>query len=202
MRIARNRLLRCALAFSLISVIPALADLEAGKRAYEQRDYRTALKELKPLAEQGNPEAQALLGLMYSLGRGVPFDVDQAMKWFKAAADQGNAEGQCRLGSLYLRTDTAQGLRLLKFSANQGFADAYLLLGLAYMNLKDAPLDLVQADMWLQLAAAAGDPLAAKQRARAEGQMTPDQVAKARLLAAAWKPKTSPSAQGRSSFPF
>ena len=196
MRIARKRLLRCALAFSLISVIPALADLEAGKRAYEQRDYRTALKELKPLAEQGNPEAQALLGLMYNLGRGVPFDVGQAMKWFKAAADQGNAEGQCRLGSLYLRTDTAQGLRLLKLSAEQGFADAYLMLGLAYMNLKDAPLDLVQADMWLQLAAAGGDPLAAKQGARAEGQMTPDHVARARLLAAAWKPKTSPGAPG------
>jgi len=194
MGITRNRLLRCALAFSLISVIPALADLEAGKRAYEQRDYTTALKELKRLAEQGNAEAQALLGLMYNLGRGVPLDVDQAMKWFKAAADQGNAEGQCRLGSLYLKTDTAEGLRLLKLSAEQGFADAYLMLGLAYMNLKDAPLDLVQADMWLQLAAAGKDPLAAKQRARAEGQMTPDQVAKARLLAAAWKPKTSPSA--------
>jgi len=192
MGITRNRLLRCALAFSLISVIPALADLEAGKRAYEQRDYTTALKELKLLAEQGNAEAEALLGLMYNLGRGVPLDVDQAMKWFKAAADQGNAEGQCRLGSLYLKTDTAQGLRLLKLSAEQGFADAYLMLGLAYMNLKDAPLDLVQADMWLQLAAAGKDPLAAKQRARAEGQMTPDQVAKARLLAAAWKPKTSP----------
>jgi len=196
MGITRNRLLRCALAFSLISVIPALADLEAGKRAYEQRDYTTALKELKRLAEQGNAEAQALLGLMYNLGRGVPLDVDQAMKWFKAAADQGNAEGQCRLGSLYLKTDTAEGLRLLKLSAEQGFADAYLMLGLAYMNLKDAPLDFVQADMWLQLAAAGGDPLAAKQGALAEGQMTPDHVARARLLAAAWKPKTSPGAPG------
>ena len=196
MRITRKCLLRCALAFWFISAIPARADLEAGKRAYEQRDYTTALKELKLLAEQGNPEAQALLGLMYNLGRGVPLDVDQAMKWSKAAADQGNAEGQCRLGSLYLKTDTAKGLRLLKLSAEQGFADAYLMLGLAYMNLKDAPLDLVQADMWLQLAAAGGDPLAAKQRARAEGQMTPDQVAKARLLTAAWKPKSSPSAPG------
>ena len=195
MRITRNCLLRCALAFWFISAIPALADLEAGKRAYEQRDYTTALKELKRLAEQGNAEAQALLGLMYNLGRGVPLDVDQAMKWFKAAADQGNAEGQCRLGSLYLKTDKAQGLRLLKLSAEQGFADAYLMLGLAYMNLS-APLDLVQADRWLQLAAAGGDPLAAKQRAHAEGQMTPDQVAKAWLLAAAWKPKPSPSASG------
>src|SRR5229473_7733100 len=73
MGITRNRLLRCALAFSLISVIPALADLEAGKRAYEQRDYTTALKELKRLAEQGNAEAQVIhqtqqrLGLRVSL---------------------------------------------------------------------------------------------------------------------------------------
>ena len=59
MRITRNRLLRCALAFSLISVIPALADLEAGKRAYEQRDYRTALKELKLLASLLVPQVPA-----------------------------------------------------------------------------------------------------------------------------------------------
>src|SRR5258708_8440988 len=131
MRIIRNRLLRCAVAFSFISVIPALADLEAGKRDYEQRDYTTALKELKLPAEQGNAEAQALLGLMYNLGRGVPLDVDQAMKWFKAAANQGNAEGQCRLGSLYLKTETAHRLRLFNFSADQGFPHPSLILGLA-----------------------------------------------------------------------
>src|SRR5260370_13831797 len=118
--------------YLFISGSPALADLEAGKSAYQQRDYTTALKELKRLAEQGNAGAQALLGLMYNLGRGVPLDVNQATKWFKAAADQGNAEGQCRLGSLYLKTDTVHGLRLLKLSAEQGFADAYLMLRLAY----------------------------------------------------------------------
>lgn len=196
MRIVRNHLLFCAFALSLIAVVPAVADLEAGKRAYEQRDYATALKELKPLAEQGNAEAQALLGLMYNLGRGVPLDIGQAMKWFKAAAQRGNAAGQCHLGSIYLKTDTVRGLRLLKLSAEQGFADAYLMLGLAYMNIRDAPRDLVQADMWLQLAAAAGDPLAAHQRARAEGQMSPDQIAKAQELAAAWKSKTSPTVPG------
>ncbi len=193
MRIGRNHLLFCALTLLLISVVPARADLEAGKRAYEQHDYATAFKELRPLAEQGNAEAQALLGEMYNLGRAVPLDIGQALKWYKAAADQGNAQAQCHFGSMYLKRDTAQGLKLLQLSAEQGYADAYLILGMAYMNLKDAPRDFVQADMWLRLAAAQGDPLAPGQLAKLEHQMSRNQMAKAQALAAAWKPKPTPN---------
>ena len=197
MRIGRTHPLFCALTLLLISVSPARAELEAGKRAYDQGDYATALKELRPLAEQGNAEAQTLLGIMYNRGRGVPFDVGQAMKWYKAAADQGNAEAQCYLGAMYLKRDTAQGLKLLKLSAEQGYADAYLILGMAYMNLKEVPHDVVQADMWLRLAVEHGDRIAISQRSRLESQMSPDQIAKAEALAAAWKPKAAagPSAE-------
>ncbi len=197
MRIGRDHLSFCTLTFLLISAVPARADLEAGKRAYEQHDYATAFKELRPLAEQGNAEAQALLGLMYNLGRGVPLDSSQALKWYKAAAEQGNPAGQCLLGTLYLSggavpKDTAQGLKLLKLAAEQGYPDAYLPLGLAYVNLKDVPRDDVQADMWLRLAAAQGDPLAPGQLAKLEHQMSRNQMAKAQALAAAWKPKPAP----------
>jgi len=188
MRVGRTHLLFCALALLLISLSPARADLEAGKRAYDQGDYATALKELRPMAEQGDTQAQTLLGIMYNRGRGVPFDVGQAMKWYKAAADQGNAEAQCYLGAMYLKRDTAQGLKLLKLSAQQGDADAYLILGMAYMNLKEASQDVVQADMWLRLAAEQSVLLAATQRDKLESRMSRDQVAKAAALAAAWKP--------------
>ncbi len=187
-----TRSLICTFALLLISITPARADFKTAKQAYEQRNYATALKELKPLAEHGNPDAQALLGLMYNLGRGVPLDIAQARKWYKAAADQGNAAGRCRLGSMSLKQDPAEGLRLLKLSAEQGFSDAYLMLGLAYMNLKNVPRDLVQADMWLHLAAKSGDPLARSQIAKAEGRMTRAQIAKARALAEAWKPTIPP----------
>ncbi len=58
MRIGRSHFLFCTLTLLLMSVIPARADLEAGKRAYEQGDYATALKEVRPLAEQGNAGIQ------------------------------------------------------------------------------------------------------------------------------------------------
>ena len=52
-------------------------------------------------AEQGDAEAQSVLGLMYSLGLGVPKDDQEAVKWFRKAAEQGYAHGQFSLGVMY-----------------------------------------------------------------------------------------------------
>ena len=47
------------------------ADLQKGLDAAQKGDFATALKEWKPLAEQGNARAQNNLGLMYVKGQGV-----------------------------------------------------------------------------------------------------------------------------------
>ncbi len=60
---------------------PAWAGYKEGAAAYQRGDYATALQEFKPLAEQGDAEAQNFLGLMYELGRGVPQDYAEAVKW-------------------------------------------------------------------------------------------------------------------------
>ncbi len=57
------------------------ADPQAGKEAYNRGDYATALKEWRPLAEQGKADAQLGLGAMYALGQGVPQDYAEAIKW-------------------------------------------------------------------------------------------------------------------------
>jgi hypothetical protein len=49
--------------------LPAFADLGAGLRALKSGDYSTAIKELLPLAKQGNAVAQFNLGCMYSFGQ-------------------------------------------------------------------------------------------------------------------------------------
>ncbi len=49
---------------------PAWADFKAGMDAYERGDYETALTEFRPLAQQGDADAQFYLGFMYSKGRG------------------------------------------------------------------------------------------------------------------------------------
>ena len=79
---------RLALALFLVVVQagPTWAGWEEGNAAYDRGDYGTALREFKPLAEQGYPGAQYNLGLVYDAGQGVPQDDAEA------ASGQYNAE--------------------------------------------------------------------------------------------------------------
>ena len=87
-----NRLLILpVLLLTLLVGNPAFsADFQKGLTAYESGDYATALREWKPLAEQGDAFAQYNIGLMYEIGDGVPQDDKTAVKWFRLAADQGH----------------------------------------------------------------------------------------------------------------
>ena len=67
---------------------------EDAMAAYARGDYATALRLLRPLAEQGDAQAQYNLGVLYDNGQGVPKNDAEAMKWYRMAADQGEAEAR------------------------------------------------------------------------------------------------------------
>ena len=50
----------------------AAGPYEDALAAYDRGDYATALRLMRPLAEQGNARAQFNLGVMYTKGQGVP----------------------------------------------------------------------------------------------------------------------------------
>jgi len=52
----------------LFSTVGWSADFQKGFQAYLKGDYQTALREWRPLAEQGHARAQYHLGLMYANG--------------------------------------------------------------------------------------------------------------------------------------
>ena len=87
----------------LFSAGSARADWDDGAAAYKRGDYATALKELRPLAEQGDAKAQFGLGFMYAEGQGVPEISAEAVKWWRKAAEQGHADAQFNLGNIYGR---------------------------------------------------------------------------------------------------
>jgi|SRR5215469_15823342 len=178
----------------LIGASLSAADLESAKRAYDQKDYATALKEFTSLADQGKAEAQLYLGKMYMMGQGVLKDSDQAIKWLKESAGQGNADAQFFLGSIYLlpQKDVPEGMRWMRLAADQGNKDAQYLLGKAYMQgPKEVARDPIQAEMWLRLAAKDNLEFYQNQLRAAEQQMTPEQIAKGKKMAEAWKPKAA-----------
>ena len=61
-------------------------NLTLGLAAFEAKDYLNAFRLLKPMADQGNAEAQCLIGNMYQLGLGLERNVLEAVKWYKKLA--------------------------------------------------------------------------------------------------------------------
>ncbi len=66
----------------------AAGPLEDGTAAYQRGDYATALRLLRPLAEQGHARAQYNLGVAYHQGKGVPQDYVLAHMWSNLAASR------------------------------------------------------------------------------------------------------------------
>ncbi len=74
---------------------------EDAEAAVNRNDFATAIRIMRPLADQGNARAQRLLGMMYNAGWGVPKDDAEAVKWFRRAANQGDGDAQASLGAEY-----------------------------------------------------------------------------------------------------
>jgi len=70
---------------------------EDGMAAYNRGDYVPAMTVLRTLAEQGNADAQSLLGVMYRRGQGVTRSSVRAFVWFSRAAARGNAKAKTEL---------------------------------------------------------------------------------------------------------
>ncbi len=169
------------------------APMDDAAAALRRGDYATALKVIRPLAEQGSAMAQFNLGVSYDQGWGVPPDAAEALKWYRLAADQGYSLAQQNLGDIYssgrgVPQDFAQALKWYRLAADQGNAFAQNNLGLMHEKGQGVPQDIVRAHMWFNLSGAQGHEQGLKNRDRAGASMTREQIAEAQKLARGWKP--------------
>jgi uncharacterized protein len=106
-----NRIMKKLLSLIFVSAIlltnTSIADsfadtLKPGIKEHWLGNYTEALEILKPLAANGDDEAQLYLGLMYRNGEGVEIDYFKAINFFKKSAEQGNAWSQKHLAWMYI----------------------------------------------------------------------------------------------------
>jgi hypothetical protein len=98
--------------------------------AYDRADYRSALAVWLPAAQEGDAEAQSLVGEIYERGVGGEPNYSSAAEWYRRAAEQGNARAQFNLGTLYeqglgVPTDKLQALNWYRRAS--GLAEDSLL---------------------------------------------------------------------------
>ena len=87
--------------FSVVAVLIAVGVI-GGCAPYAHAANPVSLAaRMKHSAERGDPRAQAYLGWLYSVGRGVPQHYDLAAMWYYRAAMQGHGGAQFALGLLY-----------------------------------------------------------------------------------------------------
>jgi TPR repeat protein len=123
------------------------------------------LEDLTRCAEQGDAEAQHVLGLRYATGVGVDQDDEEAVGWYLSAAEQGYLEAQYNLGIMYgtgrgVIQDDAEAVRRYRLAAEEGHAVAQLNLGAMYGNGEGVPEDDAEAARWYRLAAEQGNAIA------------------------------------------
>jgi len=164
------------------------ADFDKGLDAANSGDYVTALKEWRPLAEQGDASAQFNLGLMYAKGDGVIQDYKEALKWYRLSAEQGVANAQFNLGRMYalgegVIVDYKEAVKWLRLSAEQGVANAQTSLGTHYEFGKGVLQDKVMAHMWYNIASSNGSAQGIENRESIVKEMTASQIEEAQRLA-------------------
>ena len=160
-------------------------------------------------AQDGHPEAQFGLGLMYASGEGVLRDDRTAIIWLRRSAAQGHVRAQVDLGQIERRVtaeeneanaealfnrgmiyasgdgvsqDWSQAVVWFRSAAEQGHASAQHYLGRAYAGSAGIRENLVTAYMWLAVAATNGFEVPAR-RARLERRMNQVQIAEAQRRA-------------------
>jgi len=126
---------------------------QQGFEATERGDYQTAFKLWLPLAEQGDANAQFILGVMYANGRGVRQSYQEAERWYRKAAEDGFSPAQHNLGEMYyegkgVHQNYTEALQWYLKAAEQGFSPAQNRLGEMYEEGQGVPKNPKVAKEW------------------------------------------------------
>lgn len=146
-----------AAASCLLPAAAAWADVKAGIDDWSAGNFDAAVKEWKPLADRGDPDAQFNLAQAYQQGRGVPMDPAKAKELFGKAAAHGHLEAADIYGLLLFQDgEREKAMPYIKASAARGDPRAQYILGVAYFNGDLVGKDWVRAYALVSLARQAG----------------------------------------------
>ena len=121
-----------------------------------------AARWIKAAAEQGLPDAQALLGQILLDGRGISIDMALARNWFAKAAEQGHLMGINMLGRCHELgwggdVDLPAAAQLFKRAAELGFEWGMYNYANLLLHGNGIPKDEAEALDWYRKAAALGN---------------------------------------------
>ncbi len=134
------------------------SDNLAGFKAYQKKDYVTAIREYTKDANKGNFSSQYKLGNMYYQGIGVPQNFQTAAMWYEKASNHDDlGVAQYKLAEFYFKGVGVQknietAAKWYEKSAENGYLFSILSIGLLYQYGIGVSKNEVQAHKWLNIA--------------------------------------------------
>ena len=173
-----NNLRNLLFIIALLSPIAATADFHQGLIALLNRDYETAMKMFKPLADKGNAAAQVNVGNLYMKGLGVDSNYTLARHWYLKAAEQGERMAQSKLGIIYfyglgVEKNPTEAFNWFQKAAEQGDSSAQTTLASLYASGEGVLINKAMAFYWYTMAEEQGNKEAARGRESLEEELTP-----------------------------
>ncbi len=166
------------LAALMLTASPVLAQqtsVRAGVEAWQAGNYDVAIRQWRPLADQGDADAQYNLAQAYKLGRGVPLNMNLAEQWYERAARQGHAQAGANLGLILFQNGRRrEAIPYIERAAAAGDPRAQYVLGTALFNGDVVGRDWPRAYALMSRAAADGLPPAIQQLAQMEQHLSPE----------------------------
>jgi len=156
-----------------------------------KRDFRKAAEWYERAARKGHGEALFNLGFLYYRGAdGLPADRQKAALWLSRAADNGHAFAAALVGPLYgegrdVAPNPSKATTYCLQGAEAGIASAQYDMGMMQAAERSTE-SLVAAYTWFAIAAEAGYPGAARNRAIVGESLTDDEIARAEKAAEGW----------------
>ncbi|TQE98499.1 MAG: sel1 repeat family protein [Spiribacter salinus] len=148
------------------ATVAAADTLERGIAAYEAERFEKAYELLKPLAEEGDAEAQYRVAQIYGRPSLGGQDFGEAKVWLERAAKANHPNAILGLGYMYsngmgVEEDNNRAAEYYRDAAELGSKVARRNLGLFYKNGEGVERDYEEAAEWFRRAAQQGDARAA-----------------------------------------
>ena len=149
-------------------------------------------KGIREIAEEGDPDAQYKLALMYYYGNGVVVDKKLSLTWFTRAAEQGHGMAMFRLGRMYHEMEKNQAniqstIKWLTIAAAEGIVEAAIYLGDFHVSARNGhPDNRINAYMWYKVATINGDAGSNEICQRMESELSDEELMKALAKAKAF----------------
>jgi TPR repeat protein len=101
---------------SILTTFSFSGDFQDAMNAYNNKNYKKAVKLLTSSSNQGHSSAHSNLGHMYKNGLGVKQNYKKAIELYTLSANQGHSSAQSNLGLMYY---LGNGIKKNKIKAYQ-----------------------------------------------------------------------------------